>query len=419
MRPLAAVMREASETQLKATREALREADADDPTVRAATFRTAAKHLTAADAALTDLLARNAKLLRERLDRARLGALAADQAALADAAKAGGADLVARQRELLARLKAALADSEPLRTAMERAKGDEVRHFALTLKELATQLRDLDAAARKTAADARDALVADIARDQEELTKRAAKLFATVDVAARLVGAAPPKLGDFRRVAELATAGKAVEALTELEKQAQALERLAAEFDKWAAERADPKRGAKHLALWQDDLFTRFRGAAFDKLPDDAKAAFRAEQKALHAALGALALPPDAAVGAVRDNAAKHTDLANAYLADDGRGADAAMKTAADALHRLADKTPSVGDRLTKVRGAFDTPRLDQETLSNAVDLALRAYDGQAPRPRRWPPSPRSSRLSSSDSVRFSPRSRHLICRGSASVRRA
>src|SRR5439155_1911672 len=129
-------------------------------------------------------------------------------------------------------------------------------------------------------------------------------------VAARLAGVAPPRPDGFLRVAELAAAGKTVEALAEIEQHALALGRLAAAFEKWAAERADPKFAAKQLALWQDDLLDRFRaatkGTTFDKLPDDAKAAFRAEQKALADAVEALSLPPDDAVRTARDGAILH-----------------------------------------------------------------------------------------------------------------
>ncbi len=384
LRQLATAVREIAENELTAAEAATLKIEADE-TGRAEAFAAAVKQLGDAGDKLDVLLARNTNLARDRLDRAKLGALAVDQTALAGVAKAGEKELHTRQQELVARLRSLLAESEPLRTAAEGAKGNEARRLALAITELSALLRDLDTASRRTATDARDALVADIARDQESLNTRAAKLFATLDVSARLAGVAPPRLDDFRRVADLAAAGKPVEALTELEKQSQALERIATEFDTWAADRADPKRGAKQLALWQDDLLARLRATTkatdFDKLPDDTKTAFRTEQKVIHATLALLAIPPDAAVKAASDNAAIHTGTAHGLLSNDGRGAEAAMKLAVDSLNRLAEKTPSVAERLAKALREFDKLRPEQDTLANAVEQALRGHDGQAPTP--------------------------------------
>lgn len=380
LRPLATGVREVADRELKTAEDAINKTETDE-TGRADAFAVAVKQLADAGDKLDALLARNARLARDRLDRAKLGSLAADQAALADAAKAGGEDLLARQQELVVRSRALVAESDPLRIAAEGAKGNEARRRARAASELSALLRDLDGASRRTATGARDALVADIARDQEAVAARAATLFAALDTAARLAGVAPPRPDDFRRVAELAAIGKTVEALTELEKQSQSLDRIAVEFDRWAADRADPKRGAKQLARWQDDLLARLRaatkGADFDALPDDTKTAFRAEQKAVHTALGALALPPDAAVKAARDNAAIHTGTAHGALAADGRGAETAMKLAAESLDRLAEKTPSIGERLSKSLRDFDKLRFEQDSVAGDVEKALRGHDTQ------------------------------------------
>ncbi len=381
LRPLADATRAVAERPLKVAEEALRAAETDDPTARKDAFTAASVNLGKAHAAIADLQSSNAKLTRDRFDRAKLSELAAHQSALAEAK--AGADLLARQRELLARLTAIVAESDPLRRAADAAKAEEVRRLAAELAELAAQFRELDTAARQTTADARAALVAVVVRDQDALGKRAATLFGKLDTAARLAGVAFPVPDDFRRVATLAAAGKTVEALTELEKCAQALERIATAFDKWHADRADPKVAAKQLALWQDDLLARYLAAAkaggFARLPDEVKAGLRAEQKALHAAIEALALPPDDGVKAARNSAAQHADRVNGSLATEGVGADAAMKLASVALVRLADRTPTVAKRLTDGLREFEKLRLELETTANAVDGVLKIADGKTP----------------------------------------
>jgi hypothetical protein len=378
LRPLATGVRDVAD-RLRGAEDALRAAETDDPNARGAAFAAAAARFTEADGKLAAVLEQNARSERGRLDRAKLTALAADQAALADAAKTGGAELRARQRDLLARFAALLGESEPLRTATSAARGDEVRRLAAALAELAARLRELDAAAKRTATDARAALVAAVARDQDALGKRATAAFAKLDTAARLAGVALPAPGDLLRVADLAAAGKTVEALTELEKHSQALERIAATFDKFYADRADPKLGAKHLALWQDDLLARLGAAAnaggFDKLPDEAKTALRTEQKALHAAIEALVLPPDEAVKIARDSATAHAARAAECLALDGTGAADAMKLASAALGRVSERTPPVGERLVKSLREVEKVRLELETLGNAVDTILKGPD--------------------------------------------
>ncbi len=383
LRALASTAREIADRDLKSTEEATHKIEADEAG-RADTFATAIGHLGAAGTKLDALLTRNTNLARDRLDRAKLSALAADQLALAGA-KVDAKDALARQRELFTRLKALLAESAPLRTAAEGARGTEARRLAQALFEFSTQLRDLDAAARQTSIDAQATVLERLAHDQELLTKRAAQLFMEIDTAARLTGSAPPKIDDFRRVVDLAARGKTVEALTELERQTQALERIALEFDRWAADRIDPQKGAKQLALWQDDLLTRLKTATktvpFDKLPESTRTAFRNEQKTIHTGLAQLALPPDASIKSVRDSAVVHTGTANRSLAGTGAGAPAAMKLAVDALNRLAEKALPVADRLAKTLRAFEKLRPPQDTLANEIEQALRGSEGQAAAP--------------------------------------
>ena len=103
-------------------------------------------------------------------------------------------------------------EATSLRPAAAAAKGEEARRLAVALGELAAMLRDLDTAAKLTVADARASIVATVTHDQDAITKRAAILLGKLDTPARLAGVALPVPDDFRRVADLAAAGKTVEA---------------------------------------------------------------------------------------------------------------------------------------------------------------------------------------------------------------
>lgn len=378
-RPLAAAARDLTAGELRTAEAALARAEADEAG-RAEALAEIAARLDAATARLDALLLQNAAIARARLDRARLGALAHDQAALANT-KLSAREFSARQRELIARLKALAADSEPLRLAFEGAGGDEVRAFAREIAELTDAVRELDDASRRTAAEAWAALAVQFASDQDVLAGRAGRLFAALETPARLAGLAPPRASEFRKVADLAAAGNTVGALTEVELQTQAVERVADEFEVWATERADPKKAAKQIALWQDDLLTRFRAAtqtaAFDKLPAGARAAVLTEQRAIRAAIGRLHTPAGTAIKTARDSALAHCGRAHDLLSADGRGADPAMRLCAEALTRLADRTPPAGERLNKSRAEFDRVRTEQESIANAVDQVLRGSENQ------------------------------------------
>jgi hypothetical protein len=380
MRPLAADVRAAAERHLKPAEDALRRAETDNAG-RADAFAAAGALLADARVRLAELLDRNADFARDRLDRAALAALAADQAALAEHLQAGAADAPARQNELLDRLAGLIGGSPRLRAAAAAARGEDVRRLAGSLADLAARIRELDAAARDAAEELRVALAAGIVRDQDALAERAAAALGGLDTAARLAGLAPPNPDDFRRVAGLAVAGKTVAALAELERHAQAVAQLAATFEQWAADRADPKLAARQFAAWQADLSDRLeaaaKGNAYDKLPAALLAALRAEQTALHAAVEALALPPE--VAKVRQSAALHTRVAADSLATRGARAAAAMKLAAEALTRLAAQTPATGERHRNALRALDPLRFELESSGNAVDQVLRGADRQPP----------------------------------------
>lgn len=369
----------AAEQKMVAAEGALRRAETDSATARDEALAAAGDHFRAAGTAMTDLVAQNVLFARTKLDRLKLTKIAADQRALADAPP--GPETATRQRELLTRFTTLLAESEPLRAAYTSAKEEELRRLATELAELTAHARELDSAAAQTLADARAALIAAITREHDASVQLAAALFAKSETALRLAGASPPRPDDYARVAKLADAGKMVEALTEIERYAQALDALADTVEKLTAERADPKVAAKHLAQWQDDILDRFRTAAkaggFAAAPEPTKTALRREQKAIAAVLNGLALPPDESVTGARTEAARHVGLAADFLARDGTGAEDAMKAAVRALNNLSDRTPTAATRIFNAARGLDAIRADFDLHAGKVEETRAMFERQ------------------------------------------
>lgn len=354
---------------------------ADDNATRAATatpidrqhFLTAAlKNFTDASDRTGELAARCERIARDRLDSRALADLAADQAALAARTDLAPAERAKLQAELLARLRAMLADSAPLRSATDAAAQQEFDRLAAIASDVAGLLRDLNAATRELHAGARSQLASSILGEQRALAARAAQLLAKIDTATRLAQFKPPEPKEFAAIGELVAAGKNTDAMTAMEQQARVLDSWAAVFEKWAADRTDARVAARQLAMWQEDVWVRFRTAAADAgtLPR-ALAGFRTEQAALRGAVAALRVPPGDAA-AIRTELLDHLAAADRALAGTGASADAAMKAALADLNRLAEKMPANAGRLTKARPEFDRLYREQEAIQLAVDAAVR-----------------------------------------------
>ncbi|MBX9627866.1 MAG: hypothetical protein K2X82_28970, partial [Gemmataceae bacterium] len=113
----------------------------DAPPDRRAALRTAADRLGEASSRLDGLTARADRVTRDWLDRRRLAAVAADP------------------RNVEARLRDILADSEPLRRAILRSAARDARRFAAEAEGIADRVGHLDAAARHLETEARRAVL--------------------------------------------------------------------------------------------------------------------------------------------------------------------------------------------------------------------------------------------------------------------
>jgi hypothetical protein len=366
LRPLSTSIGEAAADSLRVSNEDLQQAMADDADKRAPALGRCIKQLHETTNRLARATEQNARLAQQRIDSLRLTDLANAQAALASRATRDAREAALRdQRQLLSRLAEIRAASDLLRHAADLATKHETARFATEVKTLGAALKELNGDAARFTGDVRQELLGAIISAQAELLKRLEAKAAAWETPARIAGLAVPKAGEFLKAADLLKQDQAVEALTELERLAQSLDRTAGEFERWAAERRDPKLALVQLAKWQDDLRTRV----------PTKQAARAEQDALAAAVETMRIPTNANL---REAALVHLRLASKRL-ESGGDAEQAMKLASEALLRLAGKLPGLPERLATSRVELDKQRLEQDAILAAVELILRPFDKQPP----------------------------------------
>jgi hypothetical protein len=304
----------------------------------------------------------NRRLAQNRLDRSRLQMLAHEQKAIANST---GDALAAKQRTLIAELTRIIASSEPLSRETSRLAANESARLANEARTLARRIRDLDAAIAGLNATVRKSLLEDIATAQTELAKRIAGLSKGMVSPFRVAALPPPKREDFDRVADSLKRDKLVDALTEAERLALAMEKLADDCEHWSTERADAKLAAGQFAKWQADLKSRFLA--------DRKAEVAAEQKAILISVERMRVPADAA--GLKDTALVHLRLALRRLETNAPEPEVAMKLAVEALDRLGTKLPTLQERLArslaelnKIRGEHDSQIMSSESLIRTFD---------------------------------------------------
>jgi len=383
LKHLASQVMALADGQLKAAEESLKRAATNHPADRAVALASALDSLRGAMGQADRLLSVNHRIARARLDRKAIVALEMDQTAVANLAQPGGAirteELGRLERELHARLRKLIADSDALRGASEAAKEDELRRLLLALRELAGFIRDLDAAVSRLETETRRSLLSIAAQTQRRIMSQAAILFARSESAARLASIDLPTTKDLAHTTDLIESGRTVEALTDLEARVQAFETVAATMEKWAGDHRDPKVAARQLAVWQEDLLGRFRAATkdnaanFPSLPEAARAAIREEQIALQVVAKSLPIPASAELRRISKELAMHLSIANG-LTEPAR-AETAMTRSAEFLIRLAEAIPTIPDRLVKARADFAPIVVAQEAILLEVEQSIRGSD--------------------------------------------
>ncbi len=369
---------------------ALLQAETDQPTIRHEALNQARACLNPSIRRTRELQETNATIAQHRFDRLQLLALASELAASATLSpKAARVEI---HRQLAAQLDTIIARSPSLRQAVETAKNAEFQQWLCNIRKQGEFLQQWNQQAEELYTLTRQERITDIVRQQEVLVQQAVKVLRDVETACRLVGVTLPSPHELRRTAELAATGKTVEALAELEKHTQMLERVAQTFERWSLERRDPKEAAHQLVRWQDDLLTRFRTAtkdvAYIGLQEEEKARFQLEQHAILEAVRSLEGPKEAAFGPAHEQAVRHTTAALRSLAGNGATAEAAMTAATTALRTLATSTPSLAERLTLSLRTVDSLRLQWEATSNTVELTLKKIDRLTPETlaKHWAP---------------------------------
>ncbi|MCS6865223.1 MAG: hypothetical protein RMJ56_13150 [Gemmataceae bacterium] len=359
----------------------LAQAETDQPDVRNTALVRAQAVLNPIVDQMRSLIEKNATRAQARVDRWRLLALAAELTAWPTLSPP--TDRLAKHRQLFDRFRTLIVESPALQQAVAAAYHAEIQQWLRVLRQRLECLQQLDQQTQELFIQTRQELLGEMQRQLELLVKHSTSVFRDMETAGRLLGVTLPPPDDLLRIADLAAAGKTVEALAELEKNVQTLDRLAHACERWSAERADPKEAVAQLARWQDDLRARLRTATqkvgYVELREEEKGRFRFEQRAIVEALQALDSPPETTVRQARHQAIMHTEAALRSLADTGTTADAAMTAAAMALRQLAESMPSLAERLTLSLRAADALRLQWEATSNAIELTLKKLERSTP----------------------------------------
>jgi len=386
LRSLAQKIRSTATEPLIQAETELRESVTDHPTQRAIRLAMVGHQLRTVELALPELIRRNDQLARVRMASIELASLAAAQAELAGQIRPDTKltidELAQRQQVLLKRFRELLSEAEPIRSTTAAAQIVGLRQLLERVDNLSGQLHELDVAIRQLIADEHSLLLTGILHEHDKLRQQTAELFRTSETPARLGNLRLPRAENLRHVALMMEQGKILEVLTELQKFAGELDQCAAQIQSQVLLRTDPKRAVQDLANWQNDLYGRFQTAtsgiatAFGNLPQNVQAAFRAEQGALATAVAAARLPPgDTSIRTIHENAQDHLAAANRFLAGSGANADTAMKMAINYLNQLAEKIPTISERLLKSRGDIEKLRLEQAAILLAVEQILRNAD--------------------------------------------
>lgn len=380
LRSLAAAARDLAENELATAEDELRKAGTEtDLKKRNEAFDKAGRALAGAVDKLNRLRQQNDDTAANRLDRSRLEQLAEEQRRLAEeAAKADPRklkELQDKQKELNDRLAELTKESDTLRKAKEEADRKRANELADDLKKLADRQRELDDAVNKSADAARREQLDELKKLQKELNDKAAKLGQKTDPAARMGETKPLERKPFDAALDKLEQKNSLEAMSEQEKAARELDRLADELADKVKDRGDAKAAAEQIARWQKDLNRRAADAAQNPngVPKAEKDKLAAEQQAIRKATERLKLPPADGVETARTAAADTADAAAEKLKRDVGKAESTMKKAADALDDLARKTPSNKERNAAARAEVDKLRREQEKIQQQADDAARA----------------------------------------------
>jgi hypothetical protein len=387
--PLALQFQDVVDHTLQVAGENLRLAWTDKAVARADAFSQSIAQYTLAVDSLPKLSESSDRLAAAQIDCLRLQSLKSELLAFTKhvqtEASAPREVLLRRQRGLNERLARVIEESTPLREAVARARRESLVGLSRKLTALANNIRDLDDASQELDRDVRATILRAIAADCETAASAAVDLLAKLEQPARVAGVSLPRSEAVNQAAVLVAGGKTVEALTRLQQLLEAFKVVAVPFDKWADERTNPKQACHQIALWQEDLRKRYRemagenGQAFKALPPGEKERLQTEQAAIKNAVRDLKLPPNAELTSTLNAVVKQLAALCERLEKPVEGTEAAMTSAVIALNQLADKIPSIPERLALALDEFDKLQRKQDGILKSIEELVGKPDVSIP----------------------------------------
>lgn len=332
------------------------------------------------------LIERNDALARARLAPRAFEELAAEVGKLAAEAKqivdrpGRAEELSGKEQKLEADLARAVENSPELKRAETARAGEAVRKLANDADRLLADHEALREARAVTEKANREKQNASFAERQRKLADDAAGLADKARTAAKVAGTDPLDRKPFEDAADALQKNTPIPAMTEQEKAARALDKLAAAMEQAASARGDARETARQLAKWQEDLKQRVteltRNDSFDSLPPHARDRVRKEQEDLAKAAAGLSVPPgdDASTKAWKE-AVDRLEKAKAALEGRDNAPAKAMQAAADALTELAKTVPDRQQRLKSSRAELNKVLDEQAAVTRQAEAALRTAD--------------------------------------------
>ncbi len=394
MEKLSELARDVADREMKRADRGLEESIRPDtkPPAREKSFRDTDRELDQALRKLDALGQLNEKLAQERLDQARVEALADRQKQLAEqAAELAGKHpvldpeaknlaekLKKEQEEVAQELKKLTENSETLKKALEEARAQQAQEAGRQADELAQAERAVARASEETERQREAGRLADLAKQQKALAERAEKLSRESADQARAARTPPLKSEPAAKAAEELARGDSEKALGQQDRSAAELDRLANDLNRAATRNEDPREAARHLARLQKELLDRTmreqmrkddRRPVADRLND-----LRAEQDNLKKAAEKLPVPQkNAAAQADRRNAeAQMARAADALSKNKPVDARRAMAEARQTLDQLANKLPSLQEQRRQAHQQVARLRQEQTAISREAEQALK-----------------------------------------------
>ena len=370
--PVAVAMREIDRDLVRyAIRELVRSTSVIDEPVSESRIIEAGRALETARRKLDRLSKTVERRTELRLAKLRLDSLAGAAVELADRPN-HLAELSPHQRELYRQLRELIQSNTQLRALLAFARQAECAQIANGLTQLKSDIEMLADAIDATDAKRMSSATSPIEDECRRLSARLATYATRSREPLRIVDARPVDerwLAAARRELE---AGGLPNAMTELEKAAREMDRVALVTRRSVAARADASETARQLAAWLAIVETRVSDRGTQPLDDAKLHDLRREISAVLTVLKAMSsantVGPDALTTADAEAA-----LRSVLAIDPGTISEAAdrLARARGAVVTLVDRLPTRAETLSEARITLDDLSQDQQQLVGACRRAI------------------------------------------------